>query len=681
MSDNFFAELDSELGHVPKSEPSEPRPVPPAPVPAAKNPAAPAHPPKPKPQLKPTTPMIPGSRPVGAQRPMPKKPLLGKPVIGNRPVKRLELPPEKPAIVADTTPAEVPSQLSPAVIKSLNVPVIFPKASEPQILPKVEHNVTRIIPIGGLRTVGANMTMFEHGEDILIVDGGLEFARGGNSPGFNYLLPDIRFLQPHLKRIRGMFITHGHLDHIGALKNLVPALGFPPIYGAPFTIAMIKKGFEEAGLKNKVQFFTVNPDAGKMANVGVFKYEFFRVNHTIPDSCGVYIETPSARIMHMGDYKLEFFPRIDKPVDLANYGRIAARGIDILLQETTNSYKQDWTTSETKVTGELKQLIQDAPERVIIGNFSTLISRIQDVVTIAEQLGRHVLVNGRSMVDCVAIAREMGILKCKEGTLKPLDSKTMESIPENKQIIITTGAQGEEFGGLNNISRGDHQTISIKPRDTIILSSSIIPGNELAIIDMMNRLNRFGAKIITIKENEVHSGGHGGIAEQRVIMNLVRPKYIIPVHGDITQRLTLKREAVKMGWDPKNVLMLEDGSIVELDGHHELVFSRKKIPLEALGVDGMSIGSLETKTVKDRIQLGEEGVLVVNVKESLVESRGLFFPDEIAASHAAIADYVKKAVTNKKPEEHHKNFCEFLAKDLGKMVLKVWEREPVVVCL
>lgn len=218
----------------------------------------------------------------------------------------------------------------------------------------------------------------------------------------------------------------------------------------------------------------------------------------------------------------------------------------------------------------------------------------------------------------------------------------MESIPESKQIIITTGAQGEEFGGLNNISRGDHVTISIKPRDTIILSSSIIPGNELAIIDMMNRLNRFGAKIITIKENEVHSGGHGGIAEQRVIINLVRPKYIIPVHGDITQRLTLKREAVKMGWDPKNVLMLEDGSIVELDERHELVFSRKKIPLEALGVDGMSIGSLETRAVKERIQLGEEGVLIVNTKDATVESRGLFFPDEIAASHAAISDYVKK---------------------------------------
>lgn len=418
-----------------------------------------------------------------------------------------------------------------------------------------------------------------------------------------------------------------------------------------------------------------------MANIGQFKYEFFRVNHSIPDSCGIYIETPSARIMHMGDYKVEFFPRIDKPASLSNYARIASRGIDILLQETTNTSRQEWTTSETKVTSELKQLVQDAPERVIIGNFSTLISRIQDVITIAEQLGRHVLVNGRSMVDCVAIAREMGILKCKEGTVKALDSKTMESIPENKQIIVTTGAQGEEFGGLNNISRGDHQTISIKPRDTIILSSSIIPGNELAISDMMNRLNRFGAKIITIKELEVHSGGHSGAAEQRVIMNLVNPKYIIPVHGDITQRLTLKREAVKMGWDPKNVLMLEDGSIVELDEKHELVFSRKKLPLEALGVDGMSIGSLECRAVKERIQLGEEGVLVVNTKDSTVESRGLFFPDEIAASHAAITDYVRKAVSSKKPEENHKNFCEFLTKDLGKMVLKVWEREPLVVCL
>lgn len=524
------------------------------------------------------------------------------------------------------------------------MPVIFPKPLEPQILPKAEKNQTRIIPIGGLRTIGANMTMFEHGDDILIVDGGLEFARGGKSPGFNYLLPDIRFLQPHLKRIKAMFITHGHLDHIGALKNLIPALGFPPIYAAPFTIAMIKKGLEEAGLKNKVQFFPVNPDSGKMSNVGAFKYEFFRVNHSIPDSCGIYIETPSVRIMHMGDYKIDFFPRIDKPADLANYARIASRGIDVILHETTNSARQEWTTSETKVSGELKMLIQEARERVIIGNFSTLISRIQDIVTIAEQLGRFVLINGRSMVDTVAIAREMGILKGKEGIIRSLDNKTMESIPENKQIIITTGAQGEEFGGLNNISRGDHQTISIKPSDTIILSSSIIPGNELAISDMMNRLNRFGAKIITIKEFEVHSGGHSGIAEQRVILNLVKPKYIIPVHGDITQRLTFKREAVKMGWDPKNVLMLEDGSIVEIDEHHELVFSRKKLPLEALGVDGMSIGSLETRAIKDRIQLGEEGVLIINTKDAVIESRGLFFPDEIAASHAAISDYVKKAV-------------------------------------
>lgn len=561
------------------------------------------------------------------------------------------------------------------------MPVIFPKALEPQILPKAEKNQTRIIPIGGLRTIGANMTMFEHGDDILIVDGGLEFARGGKSPGFNYLLPDIRFLQPHLKRIKAMFITHGHLDHIGALKNLIPALGFPPIYAAPFTIAMIKKGLEEAGLKNKVQFFPVNPDSGKMSNVGAFKYEFFRVNHSIPDSCGIYIETPSVRIMHMGDYKIDFFPRIDKPADLANYARIASRGIDVILHETTNSARQEWTTSETKVSGELKMLIQEARERVIIGNFSTLISRIQDIVTIAEQLGRFVLINGRSMVDTVAIAREMGILKGKEGIIRALDTKTMESIPENKQIIITTGAQGEEFGGLNNISRGDHQTISIKPSDTIILSSSIIPGNELAISDMMNRLNRFGAKIITIKEFEVHSGGHSGIAEQRVILNLVKPKYIIPVHGDITQRLTFKREAVKMGWDPKNVLMLEDGSIVEIDERHELVFSRKKLPLEALGVDGMSIGSLETRAIKDRIQLGEEGVLIINTKDAVIESRGLFFPDEIAASHAAIGDYVKKAVGAKKADENEKNFREFLSKDLGKMVLKVWEREPLVVCI
>jgi ribonuclease J len=550
------------------------------------------------------------------------------------------------------------------MLKGINVPILFPKSHEPQVLPKMDPNTTRIIPIGGLRTIGANMTMIEHAGEILLVDGGLEFARGGNSPGFNYILPDIRFLLGETKRIKGMLVTHGHLDHIGALKNIIPALGFPPIYAAPFTIAMIKKFFDEAGLRGKVQFFPINPDSGKLANIGSFKYEFFRVNHTIPDSCGIYIETPHVRIMHMGDYKIEFFPRLDKPADLQNYARIASRGIDVLLQETTNSYKQEWTASETKVSGELRSLIQDAPERVIVGNFSTLISRIQDIVSIAESLGKFVLINGRSMVDTVAIARELGYLKCKEGVMRPLDEKTMESIPENKQIIITTGAQGEEFGGLNNISKGDHRSISIKPRDTIILSSSVIPGNELAIISMMNRLNRFGAKIITIKENEVHSGGHGGILEQRVLINLVKPKVIIPVHGDITQRLTLKREAVKMGWDPKNVLMLEDGSIVEFDSRHELIFGRKKIQMEALGVDGMSIGSLASRTIQDRIRIGEEGVLIVNTKDAVVESRGIFFPDEIQASHKAISDEVKRLTGTKKTGDNDKNMKEFMTKEL-----------------
>lgn len=524
------------------------------------------------------------------------------------------------------------------------------------------------------------MTMIEHNNEILLVDGGLEFARGGNSPGFNYILPDIRFLLGETHRIKAMLVTHGHLDHIGALKNIIPALGFPPIYAAPFTIAMIKKFFDEAGLKGKVQFFPINPDSGKLANIGSFRYEFFRVNHTIPDSCGIYIETPQVRIMHMGDYKIEFFPRLDKPADLQNYSRIAARGIDVLLQETTNSYKQEWTASETRVSGELKALIQDAPERVIIGNFSTLISRIQDVVSIAESLGKYVLINGRSMVDSVTIARELGYLKCKEGVMKPLDEKTIESIPENKQIIITTGAQGEEFGGLNNISKGDHRVISIKPRDTIILSSSVIPGNELAIIDMINRLNRFGAKVVTIKENEVHSGGHGGILEQRVLINLVKPKYIIPVHGDITQRLTLKREVMKMGWDPKHVLMLEDGSLVEFDSRHEVIFGRKRLPLEALGVDGMSIGALDSRAIHDRIRIGEEGVLIINSKEAVVDSRGLFFADEIQASHKAIADEVKKFTAGKKTGDD-KNLRDALAKEIGKMVNKVWEREPVIVVL
>mgnify|MGYP005671501821 FL=1 len=206
----------------------------------------------------------------------------------------------------------------------------------------------------------------------------------------------------------------------------------------------------------------------------------------------------------------------------------------------------------------------EAKDRTIIGNFSTLISRIQDVIRIAEDLGKYIFISGRSMVDHVAIAREMGYIKCKSDTIKTLDSKTLSGVPEQRQIIITTGAQGEEYGGLGLMSRGDHRVVSIKPRDTIILSSSVIPGNEVSIRNLVNDLNRFGPKIITIKEKEVHSGGHGGIAEQKVIMNLVKPRFIIPCHGDLTARLTLKKAAVRMGYDPKEVLIMEDGALIEM---------------------------------------------------------------------------------------------------------------------
>ena len=469
-----------------------------------------------------------------------------------------------PTVSTKSTRAGIGKSGSSKRARTISSPSVFPKLTEPVKLPPLAKGSTRFIPIGGLRTVGANMNMLQHGDEILVIDGGLEFAKPTNAPGADYIIPDMRFLIPYSKKIVGMFITHGHLDHIGGLKNIVPALGFPTIYGSPFTIAMIKKIFTEVGLLNKTKFVVVNPDSGKIATLGSFKYEFFRVNHTVPDSCGVYIETPATRIMHMGDYKIDFSPRLDKPADLSNYARIASRGIDFLLQETTNSARAEWTTTESDISGQLKSLILEAKDRTIIGNFSTLISRIQDVIRIAEDLGKYIFISGRSMVDHVAIAREMGYIKCKSDTIKTLDSKTLSGVPEQRQIIITTGAQGEEYGGLGLMSRGDHRVVSIKPRDTIILSSSVIPGNEVSIRNLVNDLNRFGPKIITIKEKEVHSGGHGGIAEQKVIMNLVKPRFIIPCHGDLTARLTLKKAAVRMGYDPKEVLIMEDGALIEM---------------------------------------------------------------------------------------------------------------------
>ena len=529
--------------------------------------------------------------------------------------------------------------------------------------------------------------MIEHDNEILLIDGGLGFA-GHDVPGADYLMPDIRFLIPLQKKVVGMFVTHGHLDHIGALKNIIPALGFPKIYGAPFTIAMIKKIFEEHGLLNKTKFVVVNPDSKQLATAGKFKYEFFRVNHTVPDSCGVYVETKSCRLMHMGDYKVDFTPVLDKPTDLANFARIASRKIDVLLQETTNSVKKTWTTTETVITEEIDDVIRDAKDRVIIGNFSSLISRIQEIVKIAEKYGKFVFINGRSMVNHVAIAREMGYIKCKTNTVKNLDPKTIKSVPSSKQIIITTGAQGEEYGGLALMGRGDHRVLNVSPRDTIVFSSSVIPGNEVPIIELKNQLIRYGAKVVTIHDKEVHAGGHGGILEQKVVVNVIHPRYILPVHGDISMRFTLKRELIAMGWESTDVPMLEDGAWIEFDSRHDLQNPRKKLEMDTLVVDGQGIGVQDSKVIKDRIQMRDAGVLVVNlirnkagdIQQTTVDSRGLFYTDEIRDMHAKIQGKAQDSYTSAtKAGGDAIGLERTLTKDLEKYLLKLIDREPMVV--
>ena len=330
--------------------------------------------PKPKvaasksPTLKPKASAPTGKKPLPGKKPVPtKKPLqfLKKKPVPVSSNSRLSLSSMK-KIENDVAAAKTGRPARPkGRVRVKSAPSVFPRMAKKVSLPPLDKNKTQIIPIGGLRTIGANMTLFRHGKDMLIVDGGLEFS-GDDTPGVDSLVPDIRPLIAQKENIVGMLITHGHLDHIGALKNIVPALGYPTIYGAAFTIAMIQRIFEEAGIKAKTKFVVVNPDSQKLLTLGSFKYEFFRVNHTIPDACGVYIETPNTRVMHMGDYKIDFSPRMDTPTDLPNISRLASRGIDVLLQETTNSYKQTWTTTEAKISGELDAIIQGAKDRIII---------------------------------------------------------------------------------------------------------------------------------------------------------------------------------------------------------------------------------------------------------------------------------------------------------------------------
>ncbi len=463
----------------------------------------------------------------------------------------------------------------------------------------------RIIPLGGLGEVGKNMMALEYDNDIVVIDAGLMFPRE-EMLGVDLLIPDISYLLEKQQNLRGIIITHGHEDHIGALPYIVSRLPVP-IYATKLTQELISVELKQRGAKTKAKLNLVHP--GSRITLGSFAIEFFSVCHSIPDSVGLIIHTPVGIVVHSGDFKLEYTPVIGKPTDFNQLARLGTKGVLLLLSDSTYVELPGYTPSERVVSDALGRIVAEAQGRVIVTTFASLISRIQQIIDVATKYGRYVFVIGRSMKEIVNVAMKIGYLTDPSGVLCNLDR--LPNLPHNQVVLLTTGSQGEPTSALVRIANRDHNQIQIIPGDTVVMSATPIPGNEALVNKTIDSLFRQGAQVIYDKLAQVHVHGHGSREELKLLLSLVKPKFFVPVHGEYRHLSLHANLAREMGIAEDNVFVLEDGDILELGQEVGKIVG--KIPIGDVYVNGLLTGELDSTVLRDRKLLSRDGVVVVTL--------------------------------------------------------------------
>lgn len=472
-----------------------------------------------------------------------------------------------------------------------------------------EHTIVRdrlrIIPIGGVEEVGANMTVFEYGNDIIVVDMGFAFP-DETTPGIDYIIPDTQWLEENKSRIRGVFITHGHLDHTGAIPYIMPKIGNPPIYTLPLSAGFIKKRLEEFNLLNRIQINSVGKD--DTIPLGNFKVRFFGVNHNIADSVGLSITTPAGQIIHTGDWKIDHTPVGEEPMEFAKLARFGGEGVIALLSDSTGSISPGYCPSEREIGVSIDRIFQDAKARIIFSSFSSLIPRMQQVFDISAKYNRKVIVTGRSMVQNVEIALSLGYLKIAPKLI--IKSEQAKKYPDNQIVILTTGAQGEEFSALARMSRGEHKIVKINKGDTVVVSASQIPGNERSIVAVLDNLTRMGADVIYNKIYDIHTSGHARQEELKLMIGLTKPKYFIPIHGEHHMLVAHKKLALSVGMKEENIFLMENNLPLEIDARGEAKVGAK-LPGGYVFVDGLGVGDVGEVVIRDRQVMAQDGMFVI----------------------------------------------------------------------
>jgi len=493
-----------------------------------------------------------------------------------------------------------------------------------------KHGKLKIIPLGGLGEVGKNMTAYEFNNQILIVDTGIMFPKN-DMLGIDYIIPDYDYLRKRASKVVGIVITHGHEDHIGAIHHVlndIPA----PVYATPLTRGLIEVKLARNGATGKAALHTV--EAGGSVEIGPFKVEFFHICHSIPDSVGLGITTPAAFIVHMSDFKFDHTPVDGWPTDYAKLAEFSRRGVDLLLSDSTNSERPGWTPSEMVIGPAFDKVFTEAPGRVIVATFASLISRIQQVADTTAKHGRKMALAGSSMIDNVKIARKLGYLEIPDEILIPLDQALQ--MQDHKVVLMCTGSQGEPSSIVGRLSAGTNRQFDLKPKDTVVLSSHPIPGNEETISKTINRLMRRGANVIYDALAPVHVSGHASQEEQKLLMNIVKPIHFLPIHGELRQLRRHGQLAVELGIPEENVIVVENGQIVELSGGN--IRLGERIPGGYVFVDGQSIGEVDYDIMRERGKLARNGIFLIDISVDKLNGRLLHDPEVITRGFVSPED-------------------------------------------
>ncbi|MCQ2450772.1 MAG: ribonuclease J [Clostridia bacterium] len=464
----------------------------------------------------------------------------------------------------------------------------------------------KIIPLGGLGEIGKNITLYEYDDEMILVDCGMSFP-DEETPGIDVVIPDFSYLLECKDKIKGLFITHGHEDHIGGIPYLLRQFNVP-IYATRLTVALISEKLKEHKLLNEAKLNVVKD--GSTISLGNFSVEFIHVNHSIPDAVGFAITTPAGIIVQTGDFKIDTTPIDGKMIDLARFGELGKKGVLALLADSTNAERPGYTPSERLVGNSLETLFSKAEgHRIIVATFSSNIHRIQQIIDQAVKCDRKVAVSGRSMLNVVKVAAELGYLKVPEGVL--IEIETIKNYPTEKIVVVTTGSQGEPLSALHRIAFSEHRQVEIIPGDMFIISATPIPGNEKTVSKVVNELLKCGANVVYEKMYDVHVSGHACQEELKTMLGIVKPKYFIPVHGEQKHLYKHSQLAETMGMSKDNIIIVGNGSVVELSNKH--VYTSATVPAGRVLVDGLGVGDVGSIVLRDRKHLAEGGIIVVTI--------------------------------------------------------------------